>query len=124
MIRLLRQDNYYDEYEYENIPDYYEKMRHAYNSYYVSHYVEYPIYEPAQGGYYYAGNQLQDSEKFTNYEQAIEYARYWAEQLGLQQYGQGENISWRKPSKYVGQSESIVIQPIKGMNEQGWRPYQ
>ena len=25
---------------------------------YISHYEEYPIYEPAEGGYYYPGNQL------------------------------------------------------------------
>ena len=24
---------------------------------YISHYEEYPIYEPAEGGYYYPGNQ-------------------------------------------------------------------
>lgn len=32
-------------------------MRH------ISHYEEYPIYEPAEGGYYYAGNQLVVSER-------------------------------------------------------------
>ena len=30
---------------------------------YISHYEEYPIYEPAEGGYYYPGNQLMSSER-------------------------------------------------------------
>lgn len=30
---------------------------------YISHYEEYPIYEPAEGGYYYAGNQIVESER-------------------------------------------------------------
>lgn len=30
---------------------------------YISHYMEYPIYEPAEGGYYYSGNQLVESER-------------------------------------------------------------
>ena len=30
---------------------------------YISHYEEYPIYEPAEGGYYYQGNQLVTSER-------------------------------------------------------------
>ena len=31
---------------------------------YISHYEEYPIYEPAEGGYYYPGNQLVASERW------------------------------------------------------------
>ena len=30
---------------------------------YISHYEEYPIYEPAEGGYYYSGNQIVASER-------------------------------------------------------------
>ena len=30
---------------------------------FISHYEEYPIYESAEGGYYYAGNQLVASER-------------------------------------------------------------
>ena len=30
---------------------------------YISHYEEYPIYEPAEGGYYYSGNQLVTTER-------------------------------------------------------------
>lgn len=30
---------------------------------YITHYEEYPIYEPAEGGYYYSGNKVVDSEK-------------------------------------------------------------
>ena len=30
---------------------------------YLTHYEEYPIYEAAEGGYYYAGNQVVESER-------------------------------------------------------------
>ena len=33
---------------------------------YISHYEEYLIYEPAEGGYYYPGNQLVASERKVN----------------------------------------------------------
>ena len=29
----------------------------------ISRYEEYPIYEPAEGGYYYPGNRLVESER-------------------------------------------------------------
>lgn len=32
---------------------------------YITHYEEYSIYEPAEGGYYYSGNQVVDSEKMS-----------------------------------------------------------
>ena len=32
---------------------------------YVTHYEEYPIYEPAEGGYYYSGNQVVDTERMS-----------------------------------------------------------
>ena len=31
---------------------------------YLTHYTEYPIYEPAEGGYYYAGNEAFESFTF------------------------------------------------------------
>lgn len=33
---------------------------------YISYYEEYPIYEPAEGGYYYPGNRLIDSKRKVN----------------------------------------------------------
>ena len=35
--------------------------------YYLTYYEEYPIYEPAEGGYYYAGNQACYFHGFTNF---------------------------------------------------------
>lgn len=32
---------------------------------YVTHYEEYPIYEPAEGGYYYSGNQITETERMS-----------------------------------------------------------
>lgn len=32
---------------------------------YISYYQKYPIFEPAEGGYYYAGNQVVESERMS-----------------------------------------------------------
>lgn len=41
---------------------------------YISHYEEYPIYEPADGRYYYPGNQLVESERKLDVQEKSELA--------------------------------------------------
>lgn len=41
--------------------------------YYVSYVEEYPIYEPAEGGYYYAGEQVMNYRKFSSWKKANKY---------------------------------------------------
>lgn len=44
---------------------------------YISHYEEYPIYEPAEGGYYYAGNQLVVSERKSKRQCRKDFEEIW-----------------------------------------------
>lgn len=51
--------------------------------YYLQMYDEYPIYEPAEGGYYYAGTTARDTydNEYDTIEAAIEDARLWVEEM-------------------------------------------
>ena len=114
---------------------------------YISHYVEYPIYEPAEGGYYYAGNELVKSERKSKRACKKELLEIWAEcQKENEEYGfREDNISewdqirrntheypWifyrehnyiEKGSRYIGEGESYVIERRQGSCEHGWQPY-
>lgn len=46
---------------------------------YLSYYKEYPIYEPAEGGYYYAGNQLVKSERLSKRQCRRKFEKIWQE---------------------------------------------
>lgn len=46
---------------------------------YLSYYKEYPIYEPAEGGYYYAGNQLVKSERLSKRQCRRKFEKTWQE---------------------------------------------
>ena len=49
---------------------------------YLSYYEEYPIYEPAEGGYYYSGAELVESERLSK-----RAAKKWKEKI---EAGQGK----------------------------------
>lgn len=114
---------------------------------YISHYKEYPIYEPAEGGYYYAGNELIESERKSKRACKKELLRIWEEcKSENEEYGfMEDNISewyditkatgvypWifyeernyiEKGSRYIGEGESFVIERNEGSHEHGWQPY-
>lgn len=105
--------------------------------YYVSYITEYPIYEPAEGGYYYAGTQIEECKAFSSWKKANRYYRKlkaWFEDRfcgeedrlhswecgGCDKYGDGPITYYR--SKYIGEGERVQItkkMPI----EEGWTPY-
>lgn len=111
---------------------------------YLTHYAEYPIYEPAEGGYYYAGNQVVESEKLSKRKAKAELEQLWldakAENLAL--FGEEEPTKdrdkygnriypWvkygnmvRKSSRYIGEGESYVIERHYGSEIRGYRPYE
>ena len=41
--------------------------------YYVTYYEEYPIYEPAEGGYYYAGSRNVSVREFKSWRKARQF---------------------------------------------------
>ena len=67
---------------------------------YISHYEEYPIYEPAEGGYYYPGNQLVASERKSKRQCRKDFEKIWQECL-----------------------EETISFPIHETNEQSLLPY-
>lgn len=92
--------------------------------YYVSYYEEYPIYEPAEGGYYYAGEKLIDSLRVGSLKSARRVLRRMIEQEG----GESEFDSIGKScayvaGRYVGQGYYFRIETIRGRHEKGYVPY-
>lgn len=114
---------------------------------YISHYEEYPIYEAAEGGYYYAGNQLIESERKSKRACKKELLRIWEEcqkeneELGFREDNKEEwkaiadrthNRPWvfnrersciRRSSYYIGEGVSFVIERHQGSRESGYQPY-
>lgn len=114
--------------------------------FYVSYITEYPIYEPAEGGYYYAGTKIEDCREFTSWKKANkcyqEWKRWFLEEYG----GNDEDPRWRDSdrkrineyvcggvgkyggscvsycSKYIGEGARIEITRKKPV-EHGWTPY-
>lgn len=44
---------------------------------YLTFYSEYPIYEPAEGGYYYAGNEVTKSNRMSKRKCRAEFEKIW-----------------------------------------------
>lgn len=108
---------------------------------YVTYYEEYPIYEPAEGGYYYAGTQLVETQKLSKRKAKAELERIWAECKAdnFEIFGEEEpeidhddchNYPWRrygaeiyKDSYYIGQGVFYLLERHKGSAIKGWVPY-
>lgn len=110
---------------------------------YLTYYEEYPIFEPAEGGYYYAGNEMVESEEFQSVEDALNEARKAVEEDGvlemcdvdadevemnLMEY---QYNGWKpcttvafEQSRYIGEGRTLQIELKQGCAEQGWHPYE
>ena len=106
---------------------------------YITHYEQYPIYEPAEGGYYYAGNQVVESERLSKCKAKANMNEIWA----MCEAENAENEKWEKrtgqrfdywhrsndgnkiwkTSRYIGEGESYVIERNKGSETRGYVPY-
>lgn len=99
---------------------------------YLSHYEEYPIYEPAEDGYYYAGNEIVESERMSERQAKKQLAEFWEEaQKENEMLPANEQWVMRsdkrgiyKKSRYIGGGESYIIERHKGSKERGWEPYE
>lgn len=94
--------------------------------FYVTYYAEYPIYEPAEGGYYYAGKDAIWSEGVNSEEEAWDYVNDFINE-------QEDKTEWEKFSdgyllrgQYIGEDQSIVIEPRDSYLSavKGWELYQ
>ena len=98
---------------------------------YITHYEEYPIYEPAEGGYYYAGNQVVESERLSKRQCKKNLKELWADAQKENEH-LPEREQWimfsdgtgiRKQSRYIGDGESYIIEKKRGSRVRGWHPY-
>ena len=92
---------------------------------YLTHYCEYPIYEPAEGGYYYAGREACESYECDTEDEAIQQFEDMKAEL------EGDGFIIREdlyqaylPSKYIGEGEMWIIEKTYGSRESGKQIYQ
>ena len=98
---------------------------------YLSYYEAYPIYEPAEGGYYYAGLELVESERLSKRQakkKFDELAKQMMEETKDDKYPwkMGNLMFGRQMSKfgkYIGEGAYYCIEKRQGMHERGWQPY-
>lgn len=109
------------------------------NSIYVSYVEEFPIYEAAEGGYYYAGEQVMNCRKFSSWKKANKCFQKWKREFledygwaveqdrvhiwenpGIDKYGDGSVVRYN--SRYIGEGASVRI--TRGpFREHGYEPY-
>ena len=96
---------------------------------YIIHYEEYPIYEPAEGGYYYPGNQLVASKRKSKRQCRKDFEKIWQE--CLEENKDNPKYPWIRENanyifrdgKYIGEGESYAIEHKQGSMESGYEPY-
>lgn len=82
--------------------------------FYVTVYEKYPIYEPAEGGYYYEGRQIVHSKGFNTRDEAAEYAKEIFEQE-RDDYPKAYTAAdgYVCDGKYIGDGLNIVVETGK-----------
>ena len=94
---------------------------------YLTHYTEYPIYEPAEGGYYYAGQQADCYYRLNSMKQARRQLKKMQKNLeaeGFNVYLNGNLCEAYRPDKYIGNGELWVAEKVYGSHNSGWHPYE
>ena len=90
---------------------------------YLTHYTEYPIYEPAEGGYYYAGREANEYYRLNSVKQAKRKLAKMRKELESEGFEVHEDLAYMY-SKYIGESESWTIEKVYGSQESGRQIYQ
>lgn len=90
---------------------------------YLTHYQEYPLYEPAEGGYYYAGNEAFESFTFLTKWGAKRHLAKMKANLEEEGFVVYDNRAFL-PSKYIGEGESWRIEKKYGSHNRGKQIYQ
>lgn len=91
----------------------------------VSYYEEYPIFEPAEGGYYYAGCELKKTERLSRRQAKKKFAKIVEELLTDEMDEWFFDGEWQVtlPSRYIGEGCFWCIERKEGSHTRGWRPY-
>lgn len=92
-------------------------MKHRY---FVSWYEAFPIFEPAEGGYYYEGRELVDSIRVGSLKKARKIMKAEAEEMGCDFIG--KNYS-RVSGRYIGDAQYIYVETVQGIHKSGRHPY-
>ena len=90
---------------------------------YLTHYTEYPIYEPAEGGYYYAGREANEYYRLNSVKQAKRKLAKMRKELEADGFEVYEDRAYLY-SKYIGKSEFWRIEKVYGSDESGRQIYQ
>lgn len=100
--------------------------------YYVCQYAQYAIYEPAEGGYYYDGAELNYYKKTRNLKKARRWLREWAREYyeyegklteDAREYIDNANNHIYYTTKYIGDGMEWHIETKLGKHEHGYVPY-
>lgn len=92
--------------------------------FFVSIYKMYPIYEPAEGGYYYDGISLESNEDFQTLRQARLHLQQIAKEEDLIKYSDDKYVSPNyHRSKYIGAGYYAVVETELGSEESGKQIY-
>ena len=90
---------------------------------YLTHYTEYPIYEPAEGGYYYAGIEANEYYRLNSVKQAKRKLAKMQKELESEDFEVFEDRAYMY-IKYIDESESWIIEKVYGSQESGRQIYQ
>jgi hypothetical protein len=92
---------------------------------YLTLYEEYPIYEPAEGGYYYAGQQVDGFYRLNSEKQAKRKLAKLRKELEREGFVVIPERGYAyRSSKYIGEGAEIRIEKKLGQHESGWHPYE
>ena len=93
--------------------------------FYVTHYTTYPIYEPAEGGYYYEGISMAETYGFNSLKRAKEYLHRLGRSLGFTVHPSRRSAhSPYETNRYIGDREYLRLEFTPGSEESGWHPYE
>lgn len=90
---------------------------------YLTHYTEYPIYEPAEGGYYYAGREVSYYYRLNSMKQAKRKLAKIRKELEDEGFIVNEDRA-HLYSRYIGEDEFWRIEKVLGSYESGKKIYQ
>lgn len=99
---------------------------------YLSYYEEYPIYEPAEGGYYYSGAELVESERLSRRQAKKQLKELVEEAYAIDEHDFRYNGEWvydghwmlREKTKYIGDGRFYCIEKKQGSHTRGYVPYE
>ena len=94
---------------------------------YLTHYTEYPIYYPQEGGFYVAGQQADCFYRLNSMKQAkrqLEKMRKQLEEDGFVVCINGNICEAYRYSKYIGHGELWTTEKAYGSYNKGWEPYE